>query len=86
MIESPNYDDIIPFEKKCFYVGLPTSSKISKNDKRTTIKNIGLFLFKLHIICPEKLNTNIINNSPKPYPSSTRIAKFNSEKYALYDR
>ena len=86
MIESPDYDDIIPFEKKCFYVGLPTSSKISKNNKRTAITNIGLFLFMLHIIYQEKLYNNIINNSSKPYPSSTRIAKFNSEKYALYDR
>ena len=33
-----------------------------------------------------KLYNNIINNSPKPYPLSTRITKFNSEKYALHGR
>ena len=79
MIESPNYDDIIPFEKKCLYVGLPTSSNITMNEKRTTLKNIDLFLSKLHVICPENLYNNMINNSPKPYPSSTRITKLNSE-------
>ena len=57
-----------------------------KNDKQTTLKNIDIFLSKLHVICPENLYNNIINNSPKSYPSSTRIAKFNSEKHALYGR
>ena len=41
---------------------------------------------KLHVNCPENLYNNIINNSPKPFPSSTKIKKFNSEKNALYGR
>ena len=86
MIESPNYDDIIPFEKKCLYVGLITSSNITMNEKRTSLENIDLFLSQLHGICPENLYNNIINNSPKPYPYSTRVTKFNSEKNALYGR
>ena len=64
---------------KYLFVGLLTSSKISMNEKRTTITNIDLFLSKLHVICPENLYNNMINNSPKPYPSSTRITKLNSE-------
>ena len=67
MIELPNYDDIIPFEKKCLYVGLPLSSKISKNDKKTTFRNSDLFLSKLHLSCPENVFNNIINNHQKPY-------------------
>ena len=86
MIESSNYDDIIPFEKKCLYIGLPMSSNINMNEKRTTLRNIDLFLSKLHVNCPENLYNNIINNSPKPFPSSTRITKFNSKKNALYGR
>ena len=86
MIESPNSDDIIPFEKKCLYVGLQMPSKITMYEKRITLGNIDLFLSKLHVICPEDLYNYIINNSPKPYPLLTRITKLNSEKYALYDR
>ena len=55
------------------------SSKISKNDKQRTFRNIDLFFPKLHVICPENQYNNIINNSLKPYPSSTRITKLNSE-------
>ena len=80
MIESPDYDDIIPFEKKCLYVGLPMSSEISKDDKQIIIRNIHLCLSPLHVICRENLYNNIINNSSKPYSSSTRITKLNSEK------
>ena len=61
-------------------------SKITKNEKRKTLRNIDLFLSKLHVTCPKKLYNNIINNSPKPYPLSTRITKLNSEKHALYGR
>ena len=53
MIESPNYDDIIPFEKKYLYVGLPMSSKISRHERQTRLKILDLFLSKLHVICPE---------------------------------
>ena len=34
----------------------------------------------LYDICPEDLYNNIINNSPKHYPFSTRITKLNSKK------
>ena len=78
MIESPNYDDILPFEKKCLYGGLLIPSKIIINEKNT-FRNIDLFLSKLHVICPENLYNNIIKNYPKPYQSSTRITKLNSE-------
>ena len=86
MIESPNSDDIIPFEKKCLYVGLQMPSKITMYEKRITLGNIDLFLSKLHVICPEDLYNYIINNSPKPYPLLTRITKLNSEKYVVYGR
>ena len=84
MIKSPNYDDIIPFEKKCLYVGLPMSSEISKDDKQIIIRNIHLCLSPLHVICRENLYNNIINNSPTLYLTSTRIRKLNSQKFILY--
>ena len=62
------------------------SSKITKQETRTTLNNINIFLSKVHDICPEDLYNNIINNSPKPYPSSTRITKLNSQNYTLYGR
>ena len=43
-----------------------------------------MFLSKLNDIYPECINNNIINNSPKPYPSSTRIIKLNIQKYTLW--
>ena len=60
------------------------SSKITKQEKRTTLNNIKIFLSKLHDIFPEDLYNNIFNNLPKPYSSSTRITKLNSQKHDLY--
>ena len=86
MIETPNLEDELLFEKKCLNVGLLMSSKISKKEKQATLKTVNLFLSKLHINCSENMYNNIINNPPKPYPSSTRITESNSQKHALYDR
>ena len=52
--------------------------------KKKTLSIIDLFLSKLYVICPENLYNNIINNSPKPYLTSTRIRKLNSQKFTLY--
>ena len=86
MIETSNFEAKSLFKKKCLNVGLQISSKIIKQEKRTIYNKINIFLYKLHDICPEDLYNNIINNSPKPYLSSTRITKLNSQKYALYSR
>ena len=86
MIETPNVEDDLIFEKKCLNVGLLMSSKISIQEKKTTLKNVDLFLSKLHVNCSEYIYNNIINNPPKPYPSSTRITESNSQKHALYGR
>ena len=86
MIKSLNVDDTISFKNKCLYVDLLMSSMITNNETIITLKNIDLFLSKLHVICPDNLYNNIINNSPKPYPSSTRITNLNSEKHAVYGR
>ena len=67
-------------------MGLKISSKITKQEKQTTLNNINICLSKLHDICPQDLYNNIINNSPKPYPTSTRITKLNNQKHALYSR
>jgi len=47
------------------------SSKISKKEKQTTLKNVDIFLSKLHVNYSENMYNNIINNPPKPYSSST---------------
>ena len=41
MIETPNYDDIIPFEK-CLCICLVIPSKITNNEKQTTLRNIDI--------------------------------------------
>ena len=86
MIDTSNFDENLIFEKKCLNVGLNVSSKISRQEQRSTLNNINISLSKLHDICPQDLYNNIINNSPKPYPTSTRITKLNSQKHALYGR
>ena len=83
MIKTSNFEGISLFEKK---FGLQMSSKITKQEKQTTLNKINIFLSKLHDICPKDLYNNIINNSPKPYPSSTIIIKLNSQKHSLYSR
>ena len=72
MIETSNFDENSIFDRKCLNVGLKISSKITKQEKHTTLNKINIFLSKLHDICPQDLYNNIINNSPKPYPTSTR--------------
>ena len=67
-------------------MGLKMSSNITRQEQRSTLNKINIFLSKLHDICPQDLYNNIINNYPKPYPSSTRIRKLNSQKHALYGR
>ena len=62
------------------------SSKIIKKENEITLKTIDVLLSKLHVMCPEDLYSNILNNSPKPYPSSTRIIKLNSKAHILYGR
>ena len=62
------------------------SSKISRREKETTLKDFDQFCSKLHVNCPYNLYNNTINNNSKPYPSSTRIKKLNSKKHALYGR
>ena len=46
MIETPNYDDIIPFEK-CLYIGLVIPSKITNNEKQTTLRNIDIYFVQI---------------------------------------
>ena len=77
MIESPNFEDNLSFEKKFLNVSLQMSPKITKREKETALNKIDVFLSKLHAICPEDIYNSIISNSPKPYPSSTRITKLN---------
>ena len=79
MIDTSSYNENSIFEMKCLNVGLKVSSKITKKEKQTTLNNINIFLSKLHDICQQDLYNNIINNSPKPYPTSTRITKLNSQ-------
>ena len=86
MIEASNYEEKALFEKKCLNVGLLMPSKITNNEKQTTLIKLIHILSKLHYICPEDLYNYIINNSPKSYPSSTRITQLNSQKHNLYGR
>ena len=74
------------FEKKCLNVDLKISSKISRQEKETTINKIEVCISKLHDVCSKSPYNNIINNFPKPYQSSTRVTKLNSRKHALYSR
>ena len=67
-------------------MGLKMSSNITRQEQRSTLNKINICLSKLHDICPQDLYNNIINNSPKPYPTSTRITKLNSQKHTLYGR
>ena len=84
MIGLPNFDDKLSFKKMNLNVNLQMSYKITKKYKQKTLKQIEVFLSKLNDICPECIDNNIINNSPKPYPSSTRIIKLNIQKYTLW--
>ena len=86
MIETSKSEENSIFEKKCLNVGLKESSKITKKEKQKTLNKINIFLSKLHDICPQDFYNNIANNTPKPYPTSTRITKLNSQKHALYGR
>ena len=43
-----------------FNVGLLISSKIPRQEKQTTLKEIDAFKSKLHDICPEDLYNNTI--------------------------
>ena len=81
MIKTSNFDENSIFDRKCLNVDLKISSKITKQEKQTTLNKINIFFSKLHDICPQ---ADIINNSPKPYPTLTRITKLNSQKHALY--
>ena len=84
MIETTNLEATLLFEKNCLNFGLLMSYKISKREKYTTHKNIDLFLSKLYVNCSKHICDNIIDNPPKPYPSSTIIIKLNSQKHTLY--
>ena len=86
MIESPNLKKQLSFEKKCLNIGLLMSSKISTREKQTTLKNIDLLLFKLHVVFLENLYNNIINNSSKSYTSSTKITMLNNQNHIYYGR
>ena len=55
MIELPNFEDKISFERKFLHVGLQTSSNIYKFEKETTLKKIDVLLSNLHVICSEDL-------------------------------
>ena len=83
IIERPNFEENLSFEKKCLNVGL---LRLLTQEKRTTLNKIDVFLSKLHDICPKYLYNNIINKSLKPCPSSTRIKKLINQKHALYGR
>ena len=63
MIETFNFEENSLFEQKCLNVGLPMPSKITNDEKQTTLSKINIFLSKLQDICPEDLYNNIINNS-----------------------
>ena len=80
MIETSNFEENSIFEKKCLNVGFKMSSKITRQEQRSTLNKINIVLSKLHDICSEDLYNNIINNSPKPYLSSTRITRLNNQK------
>ena len=64
MIETSNFAEHALFEKESLNVRVKMSSKITRQEKRTTLNKINICLSKLHDICPEDLYNNIINNSP----------------------
>ena len=78
MIESPNFEDKVSFEKifQMLVYKCPLRFLNGKNNQH--LINLMYFLSKLHVIFPEDIYHNIINNSPKPCPSSTRNTKMNS--------
>ena len=86
IIDRPNFEQNVLFEKKCLNVDLKISSKISRRENETTINKIEVCISKLHDVCSKIQYNNIINNFPKPYQSSTRVTKLNSRKHALYSR
>ena len=73
MIETSNFEENSIFKKKYLNVGFKMSSKITRQEQRSTLNKINIVLSKLHDICSEDLYNTIINSSPKPYPTSTRI-------------
>ena len=86
IVEHFSFNEHITFEKKCLNVGLPIPIGLTSTEKKKKLKEIDLFFSKLKEKCPQMLYENILNKSPKIYPSTTKITNSNAEKHALFGR
>ena len=74
----------ILFENKCLKVRLMISSNITVSERKKVSQDVDKSFKKLNDIYPQQVYDNILNNTPKIFPSCTRISKVYSKKHDLY--
>ena len=67
------------FENKYLKVGLMISSDITVSKRKKVSQYFNKLSSKLNDICPQQVYDIIVNNTPKIFPSCTRISKVDAK-------